>query len=79
MNDVIEEEVAGNEEEHEENVAKTNGHHEHVAPLSIRECKGRVHTQKVEKKGLLLKQELLLKHTEVLLRAPVCEIWRWSI
>ena len=38
MNAVIEEQVAGNEEKHEENVAETNGHHEYVAPLGIEEC-----------------------------------------
>ena len=35
MNAVIEEEVAGDEEEHEEDVAETNGHHEYVASLQI--------------------------------------------
>ena len=33
MNAVVEEEVAGHEEDHEEDVPKSNCHHEDVAPL----------------------------------------------
>ena len=33
MNAVVEEEVAGHEEDHEEDVPKSNRHHEDVAPL----------------------------------------------
>ena len=33
MNAVVEEEIAGDEKDHEENVPKSNRHHEYVAPL----------------------------------------------
>ena len=33
MNAVVEEEIAGDEEDHEEDVPKSNRHHEDVAPL----------------------------------------------
>ena len=36
MNAVVEEEVAGHEEDHEEDVPKSNCHHEDVAPLSAK-------------------------------------------
>ena len=34
MNAVVEEEIAGDEEDHEEDVPKSNCHHEDVAPLN---------------------------------------------